>query len=230
LVTHAEGMADVRDTYMVHTMFRRELGLAPGLIRGVAEGDTDRSETAGSHLDLLCRTLHAHHGGEDAILWPLLLARGGRDASDIVPVMEAQHEALDATIASVASLLPLWRTTARGSQGLAGIFDGLLTILTEHMTTEERQVLPLAEKHITASEWEQVGAHGRDADTFSKKELFVGFGMVMYEAEPEVIKSVLAAVPLPVRYLIPRIAPRAFASHSKHVYGTPTPPRVSSLR
>lgn len=36
-----EPLADVRDMYMAHTMFRREIGLAPALIRDVADGDVE---------------------------------------------------------------------------------------------------------------------------------------------------------------------------------------------
>ena len=66
MTTRVEPMADIRDMYMAHGMFRREFGLVPGLIRAVPEGDLERSRVVGRHIDLLSRILHAHHEGEDA--------------------------------------------------------------------------------------------------------------------------------------------------------------------
>ena len=39
------------------------------------EGDTARAAVVDDNLDLLGRALHAHHTGEDGLLWPLLLQR-----------------------------------------------------------------------------------------------------------------------------------------------------------
>lgn len=222
-----EPMADTRDIYAVHTMFRREFGLAPGLVRGVAEGDRQRAETVGAHIDLLCRILHAHHDGEDLYLWPLLQQRAGQDAQDVVGTMESQHKGLEAGLERVNSLLPAWRASGQGGAKLADALDDLLGGLLEHMAMEEQFILPLCEKYITASEFKQLGDHGREL--FSKRELPLAFGLVMYEAEADVVKAVLADAPLAARLPAPVIAPRRFAAHSKQVHGTPTPPRAASL-
>ncbi len=224
MTTPIEPMADVRDMYMVHTMFRREFGLIPRLIRDVAEGDRRRAEIVGAHIDLLCRFLRVHHEGEDIILWPLLHERGGREADAIVATMGAQHILIETSVGQVTKVLPSWRATARAGAALAAAFDNLFPVLTEHMATEEKNVLPLAEKYVTASEWKRLSQHAMEA--FSKKELALYFGLVMYETDPDVIKDVLEDAPLPVRLLIPHIAPRVFASHSRRVHGTPTPPRA----
>ncbi|WP_406458064.1 hemerythrin domain-containing protein [Streptomyces sp. NBC_01622] len=220
-------MADVRDMYMIHTVFRREFGLMPGLVRGVADGDTERSEIVGAHLDLMCRFLHVHHEGEDVILWPLLLERGGESTRSVVPTMQSQHAAIEAALGQVTESLSPWRRTAREAAALADACESLNASITVHMALEEEQILPLAEKLVTHSEWKQLGAHGRAL--FTKQEFPVCFGMAMYEADREVTKSVLADAPFPVRLLAPRLAPRAFAAHSRRVHGTATPPRAASL-
>ncbi|MFI6936845.1 FAD-dependent monooxygenase [Streptomyces sp. NPDC050287] len=46
-------MADVRDICVVHSMFHRELGLAPALIRAVADDDISRCHVVVSHLGML---------------------------------------------------------------------------------------------------------------------------------------------------------------------------------
>ncbi|MFD3457290.1 hemerythrin domain-containing protein [Streptomyces sp. NPDC058691] len=217
-------MADVRDMYMAHTMLRREFGLLPQLVRDVAPYDTKRSEVVGAHAELLCGMLHFHHEGEDVILWPLLHERGGEEAEAIVPVMEEQHHAIEAAHAQAMRLLPEWRSAARGGHELAEVFDRLLAALLEHMTMEERRILPLAEKYVTAAEWRQLGEHG--TGEMPKKALPLAFGMAMYEGDPEVIKAVLAEAPGPARLIMPFLAPRLYARHAKRVHGTATPPRV----
>ncbi|MFC0112479.1 hemerythrin domain-containing protein [Kibdelosporangium aridum] len=220
-----QGMADVRDMYMAHNMFRREFSLVPGLLRGVPEGDTRRSEVVGGHIDLLCRILHAHHEGEDMVVWPRLHERAGTEAAKIVSTMEGQHATIEKLLTRVEDLLPAWQATARGPRELADVFEELYIALNEHMTMEENHILPLAEKYITELEWRELGGHGMDS--FSKSELPLCFGLVMYETDPAVIKHVLEDKPLLVRLLVPRIAPRKFAAHAKRVHGTATPARVS---
>ena len=94
-------MADVRDMYLAHTLFRREFARLPGLILSIADGGIAGAETVSAHVAMLCRLLHLHHEGEDLLLWPKLAARGGVEADAIVPVMEKQHHIIEAALARV---------------------------------------------------------------------------------------------------------------------------------
>jgi hypothetical protein len=216
-------MADVRDMYMAHNMLRREFALLPGLIRGVAAGDVKRAQVVGGHTELLCRILHLHHEGEDLLLWPRLAERGGAEAAAIVPIMEAQHHNIEDAHDQAIRLLGPWRTAGHGGGELASVFDRLAGVLDEHTALEEERILPLAEKYVTAAEWKELGAHGMRR--FPKKDLPLTFGMMMYEGDPAVIKSVLAEAPLPARLLMPIVAPRVFAAHSRRIYGGRAAPR-----
>ncbi|MGW5430005.1 hemerythrin domain-containing protein [Streptomyces sp. NPDC004059] len=164
-----EPMADVRGMYMTYTALRREFRLLPQLIRDVAPGDTERAEIVGAHAELVCRILHAHLGSEDALLWPKLLARGGDEAVAVVSTMEEQHQAIDRAYLRPARLLPNWRSAGQGGEELADAFELLLAVVIAHMATEEKLVLPLAEKHVTAVEWRALGEHGMAG--IPKKEL-----------------------------------------------------------
>jgi hypothetical protein len=180
----------------------------------------------GAHAKLVCLVLHLHHEGEDLLLWPKLHERGGAAAEAIVPTMEAQHHAIEEAHGRAMALLPRWRAGGRGGAELADEFELLRVALIEHMALEEKELLPLAQKHITADEWKLLGEHGLAAAP--KKTLPLGFGMLMYEGDPEVIKAVLAEAPLPARLLMPLIAPRLYARHAKRVHRTTTPQRFSS--
>jgi iron-sulfur cluster repair protein YtfE (RIC family) len=219
-----EAMADVRDMYVAHTMLRREFGLLPSLIRCVPAGDTKRAGALANHADILCRVLHVHHEGEDKLLWPRLIERGGSEAAAIVPTMEQQHGVIERTNHDVANLLAVWRSTAQDNETLAEKFEFLLEALTQHTAAEEDLILPLVEKHITASEWRELGSHGMEQ--FPKRYLPVAFGMLMYEAERAVIKDMLVPAPLPARLLLPVLAPLFFAAHARRIHGTVTPKRT----
>ncbi|MEV8558407.1 hypothetical protein AB0478_18535 [Streptomyces sp. NPDC051917] len=141
--------------------------------------------------------------------------------------MEEQHQAIDQAHAEASGLLSGWRRTGRGGEELARAFEVLLSALLEHMATEEKHVLPLAEKHVTAAEWRELGEHGM-AKT-PKWDVPLTFGMAMYEGDPAVIKAVLAHAPLPVRLLVPVIGRRRYAAHARQVHGTSRPARLGTL-
>jgi hypothetical protein len=86
-------------------------------------------------------------------------------------------------------------------------------------------VLPLVARCITADEWAELGDAGRNG--IRRPDLALVFGMMMYEADPEVVATMLAPAPLPVRVpvrvLVPRLGRRAYRRHALAVHGTATP-------
>ena len=219
-------MADVGEMYLVHTMLRREFSLLPDLIRGADRNDAKSRALIGAHAQLVCQILHAHHEGEDLVLWPLLLERAEAEATKIVAVMGEQHRAIAAAHDEAVHRLGGWCRLGRDGEAFATVLDDLVQVLTEHTALEEKAVLPLAEKYVTAAEWSQVGRHGMD--TFQKRLLPLAFGMLMYEGDPAVVRRTLSNVPLPARLPMPIIAPRAYGRHARRVYGTATPPKITT--
>jgi hemerythrin-like domain-containing protein len=219
-------MADVGEMYVVHTMLRREFSLLPDLIRGAGRIDSKRRALVGAHAQLLCQILHTHHEGEDLVLWPLLRERAEAEATEIVAVMGEQHRAIAAAHDEAVHRLGDWCRFGRDGEGFATLLDQLTRVLAEHTALEEKAVLPLVEKYVTATEWERMGRHGMD--TFPKRLLPLAFGMLMYEGDPAAIRRTLSNAPPPARLLIPIIAPRAFSRHARRVYGTATPPKITA--
>jgi hemerythrin-like domain-containing protein len=219
---------DRREMLIVHDVFRREFALMPGLIAAVAPGDRERAELVGDHIDQLIRLLHHHHHGEDAYVWPLLVDRCA-DSLAALGLMPQQHEQLAVHLDAVDAALAAWRgdATIATSRRLVVALDRMLPSLQRHLDDEERYVVPLMEQHITAAEWDDIVAKGSaDADPAG---LPLGFGMLMYEGDPEVVERALAAVPADARPVIAAMAAQAFAEHSRAVHGTPTPPRSTEL-
>lgn len=221
-----EPMADVRDMRMAHTMLRREFRLLPQAVRDVVPGDTRHAAAVAAHAELVCGILHLHHEGEDLVLWPLLLERGGEEITAVVTTMEQQHRGIHLAYDGVMRLLPTWRSTTRGGAELADALDRLLTVLVEHLALEEKEILPLAEKYVTAAEWRLLAEHGFAKSP--KKTLPLTFGMAMYETDPDLIKDLLAEAPLPARLIMPLLGARLYASRAKRVYGTRAPSRVGA--
>jgi iron-sulfur cluster repair protein YtfE (RIC family) len=96
----------------VHTMFRREFGLLPGLVRGVKAGDIARSLVVADHFEFLCTVLETHHQSEDESLWPKLLDRGDEEVASVVHLMEGHHDAIGKSMSEVLTELVVWLGSA----------------------------------------------------------------------------------------------------------------------
>lgn len=223
---NAVPMANVQEMHVVHTMFRREFGLTPALVRGVADGDLARARVVAEHVDIMLSALIGHHEGEDIGLWPRLLERVSDELAPLVHVMEEQHEQLHAVCDELAGAVRSWRVNGSSTQGtmVAGIADRLNRIAFEHMRLEEETILPLAERHITAADWAELGGHG--ASVTPRDRLDLQFGMTLYEGDPVVMKGLLKGAPLRVRVLMPMRSRRRYRAYAKKLHGTARPPRA----
>src|SRR4051812_41494072 len=143
----------------IHSAFRRELGLAPALLRSVEHGDRLRAALVSTHLDLVDRFLHHHHTIEDDMLWPKLLERVPVEIAPIVELMETQHETVAALLERTVELRAAWRKAADAARAaeLADIYARLHGALVEHLEAEETHVMPLVEQCITQREWAKIG-------------------------------------------------------------------------
>jgi alpha-1,2-mannosyltransferase len=117
--------------------------------------------------------------------------------------------------------------TATAAQDLAEGIERMLVVLREHLVTEEQRVVPLMEQHITQAEWNQMVQSG--AANVPPEVASFGFGMMMYEGDPEVIDAAIANMPPEAQPLIRRLGSDAYAAKAKEVYGTASPPRSTEL-
>jgi hemerythrin-like domain-containing protein len=214
--------ADTRDMYTVHTVFRREYALLPGLVRAVAANDGERAKIVAEHIRLVNLILHHHHSAEDATLWPALLNRAPREVDSVVHLLEGQHDVLDVLLDEVSMRLEGWTDDADSADGeaLAAVLQRLAAALYEHMGLEEKLALPLVERHIFATEWEEMVAAGAADVPPEVGPLMVG--MLMYEGG-------LDPVPPEMRDVLGEMAPKAYAAYCERVHGTPAPSRSSEV-
>jgi hemerythrin-like domain-containing protein len=138
-----------------HALFRRGFGLLPDLVQSVAHGDGERANVVADHIRLLS-TLLRHHQAEDEVLWPLLLARAPKETDPVIRMAEGHHQRIGTLLSGVEMRLNAWADGAASDNGdaLALALRELAVVLFEHMSLEEQLVLPLAERHIFAREWQ----------------------------------------------------------------------------
>ena len=207
----------------IHSAFRRELRLAPALVRSVEHGDRLRAGVVSVHLDLVDRFLHHHHTIEDSMVWPKLLDRVPAEIMPIVELMETQHETVADVLERTTPLRMEWRQDADSSRAaqLASLYAQLHDALVEHLDAEEQHVMPLVEACMTQKEWTTIGKAAQRGTALKDGPRMLG--MLAYDGDPDVIQHMLAAVPAPMRGIVLRIGQRAYAKHATRVYGTPTP-------
>lgn len=215
---------------MVHKMFRRELQLAPDLVRQVACGDITRARDVAAHLRLISATLHHHHAGEDRYVWPLLAQRAPSEVSAPLLCALGQHREIDAVQAEVEGEIPVWsfRVTEQSRARLADALDRLTAAATNHMEYEERHLVPLMEQHIGMTEWNEIVRAMTGGIDPGQAPLVLG--MSMYEADPDIIEHTIVNMPPQLRAGIRCAAALAYAEHAQAIHGTPTPLRSTEIR
>jgi hemerythrin-like domain-containing protein len=211
-------LTDVHDMVVVHRAFRREFTLVPALVRAVPAGDTARAAVLTDHARRLLEGLHLHHSGEDELLWPKLLVRCPPDEA-LVHRMEGQHSQVEECTERLHAALARWETEARPAvtEEVAATFDALRVALFAHLEEEEREILPLAARHVSQEEWDQLGQHG--FGHMKKSDLPLMAWMVLEEATPEERAQMLGNVPPPVRLLLRTVFARRYRRYVSRVRG-----------
>jgi iron-sulfur cluster repair protein YtfE (RIC family) len=211
-------LTDVSDMYTVHRAFRREFGLMPQLVRGVAAGNTARAAVLADHGRRILTGLHYHHSGEDELLWPKLLDRCPPD-EELIHRMEGQHSQVESCTERLTAALDRWEAEARPAvtTEVADTFAELADVLFLHLGEEEQNILPLAARHVSQEEWHQLGEHG--FGQMAKSELPLMFWMVVEDATPQEAAEMYANVPLPVRILLKTVFARKYRRYVAKVRG-----------
>jgi hypothetical protein len=210
--------ADSRDMYTVHNMLRRGFGELPGLVLNVT-ANAERAELVADHAQLLVTILTTHHEAEDAVLWPTLAQRAPDALAPLVASMEQQHQELHPLLKSVAESAARYRVT-RGAverDDLARTVEGVLGPLHEHLTTEEREILPLIDRYLTSAEWAAVGEHG--LPHLTPTEVPLVFGLMLREATEDQRALLAKNVPHEVFAQMAQVAPPALAAYERELYG-----------
>lgn len=207
---------------VIHRGLRREARLLVELTAAVAPGDTARARLLGDHFRDYRLGLTGHHHGEDAYLWPPLMARVDLEA-DLVLRMEGQHERVAASLAAADEALPAWERRAGEAERdtLVSLLAEHRTVLREHLDDEEESLLPLAARHLSVDEWDRLGEHFLTSTP--KPKLLVFLGMVLEDADRAERAAMLAGLPLAGRLLWRTVGRPAYARRVRAVRRTAAP-------
>jgi hypothetical protein len=134
----ADEALNLRDMYATHTLFRREFGLAPRLVRDATEEDPRRARLICEHLDLIITLLITHHQAQDACDRP----SPPRPRAVTSPT-EAEHTTLHQLTDHITTLIHQWRTSASSlhAKQLAAALEHLTPLLNDRMARQEETIL-----------------------------------------------------------------------------------------
>lgn len=200
---------DTTDMLAVHGAFRDALAEAPELVGRVAAGDTARASVVAGYYANVLAFVEAHHEGEDALLWPRLVARSP-SAAQIAQRLETQHVAVSEHLAHARLQLATWASSGQPAAGgeLVAALQGLAGVLVPHCDDEEAAIIPLAAEHIAVDEWSELAGHAMQH--FAGDNVWLCLGLVYDRMTPEQREDLLAHLPPPVAELWSSIGEPAY--------------------
>jgi len=218
-MSNAPELTDTRDMKWVHDAFRRALADAPGQIASVEDGDTERARNLASYLGEVLWLLHAHHNGEDELLYPLLAERVP-ESKDLFSQMEAQHAAVALRIEGAQEAAERFGKSGstEDGQALASACRSLLDEVAGHLTEEEEEVVPIASRTVTAEEWGALPAHV--LSHYSGSRLWLPLGLATEMFPDDVRAQVFVHVPPPVSEMWFGFGSDAFTKEMATIRGT----------
>jgi hemerythrin-like domain-containing protein len=210
---------DTSDMLIPHGMFRAAFATADRVIDAVPAGDAPRVAAAHSYFDNVLRFLDAHHGGEDAIVWPVLTERCA-EAADLIRRMEAEHGSVHLLRERAGTALATWygAPSPDNARALTRALAALRVELEDHFHEEEKEVLPLASCNMSAEEWGALPGHAMAH--FTGDKVWLVLGLVFEQMTPEQLSSTFTLLPPPVVDMWGTSGKAAFDQFVAQVRGT----------
>jgi hemerythrin-like domain-containing protein len=167
---------DTSDMYAVHQVFRKSLGGAGDLLGPGVEAQPERVELLCSYYSNILAFLESHHGGEDALVFPLLLERVPEDKRARVGTIAGQHAPLVETLEAASEAVQAFADDPSDDTraAAAAALTKLDVELCAHLDQEEAEILPLATEHLSIEEWGALPGHAMASYTGDKIWLILG--------------------------------------------------------
>lgn len=152
------GPVDMAMMYVAHHAFRRDLVAFAAAAEATPAGDRACWAALARRWELFAEALHHHHAGEDAALWPVLLARVDDAGRAVLEEMEAEHAEIDPLLE--ASRTGFARLAAHADEDARRALAVRLVAARErmgaHLRHEEVDAIALVQRVLTAEEWERM--------------------------------------------------------------------------
>ncbi len=190
--------SDPWEMALIHSLIQR--GFAQAREAVLAPGASARADAVAEYVGFHLDGLEAHHSSEDEMLWPALYERASMSDA-LIRRMEGQHAGLHDALDTTRRELAGWEAapSAEKSGALATALGTVLDRLSEHLTEEERDVVPLIAAHITQAEWDHMGKVA--FSKFTRKQRFIAMGEMLAAASPTEAARMLAGLPVPIKVI-----------------------------
>jgi hemerythrin-like domain-containing protein len=204
--------SDVGFMFALHDALRRDLSR----LREAAANIEDSAQVPATVLagwDTFRYELDFHHHAEDEDLWPVLRSELS-DPRDLaaVDVMVEEHKHIEPALDAVDSAL-------HGTGELMTTVDALSAVVLDHLAHEEREVLPLIERHMTRAQWRAFLVTERNRRPPRERPEFLGW--VLDDAGQQDAAAVLAEIPPPARLAYRWVIRPRHDAH--HLWQVPAP-------
>src|SRR5262245_4862169 len=123
--------------------------------RGHRQPDPERMEAIVRYLQ--CFPVALHHPKEDEFLFRRLRSRT-REVDAELDELERQHARDRQLVGGLAAMVERFGRGEQDVDALQTAVIGYATFLWEHLGREEGVILPAAERHLTAADWEEIDA------------------------------------------------------------------------
>ena len=165
-----EGPVDMYMMYLMHHAFRRDLAAFAAVVPHTPVEDTATWQALADRWALFAETLHHHHAGEDAWLWPALLERADVEELATLLAMEAEHEEIDPLLEASASGFDRMAAGA-GEDCRAALAVRLVAAresLGRHLAHEEADAMRILQAHFVQADWDELDERFQEGITFGK--------------------------------------------------------------
>ena len=161
-----EGPVDMTLMYVMHHAFRRDLAAFALAVPATPTSDRTTWRALAQRWQLFAETLHAHHTGEDAGLWPALLERADPDERATLEAMEEEHAEIDPLLEACAA--GFTRLAEHDDKDAAGALAVRVTAaqasLARHLRHEETDAMAILQRVFVQDDWDRI-----DEEFFKQK-------------------------------------------------------------
>jgi hemerythrin-like domain-containing protein len=205
---------------MVHQALRASDDRLVAGISRLAAGDRRQARALRRWFAGYAGELRSHHAVEDDLFFPALAARVPAYATDYAELLTADHHQVDDVLAALTASLD---RLAGGHSPWSFVQDEALghaltlrDLLHEHLDVEDRDVLPLFERHLTAAEYHELDQEAVRRIAF--RQLFFTVPWWIATIDPAAVPGELAGAPTPLR-VIWRLTRRRHARLVRRAFG-----------
>jgi hypothetical protein len=214
---------DVSTYRMVHDALRASDDQLVAGVAGLTEGDRRRARALRRWFTGYAGELRAHHAVEDELFFPALDARVPAFATDYAGLLTDDHHRVDAVVAALAASLERlaagaapWTVVHEEAVGHA---VALRDLLHEHLDVEDRDVLPLFERHMTAAEYHELDQEA--VRHIAPRQLLFTVPWWVATIDPAAVPGELTDAPRALR-VVWRCTRRRYARLARRAFGTAT--------